>query len=386
MRARRSSRAILTALALLLAACTPIPRPSALADIDRVRVGASAIEAGRYAPDAFARAEKLRTEAEAAFGGSDHAGAQILAERALGAYAHAAALARIARAEVTAREAEGALKAAEAELTALDADQQRVGSEAEALERKVKVARDAQPIQPSGRADPERERARLAAARSLTMEARLLCGAAKLLITSSAPPDDKAKAALDEADATLTKVLAELSAASVPAAPIDGATRARAGCLAALTLTRRAASPTSRAAGAGDALLAAISATRSYAPARDDRGVVVALRGAFAGNGGALSPQGEARLAELGKIAAAHPTFPIEIIVHTDKPLPKREEEAAHTRAEAAARALEKAAGATRVRTLALVAGADLPVADPRGPERARNARIEIVFITPETL
>jgi len=226
-----------------------------------------------------------------------------------------------------------------------------------------------------------RERARLAAARSLSLEARMLCGAARLL-AGGAAPDEKAKAQLDEADAALVKVEGELAAATIPAAPIDGATRARAGCLAALTALRRAGSPTSRAPGGGDALLAQISATGGYAPARDDRGVTVSLRNVFAG--ASITPQGEARLVELGKIAAAHPTFPVEIVVHTDRPAGPREQDGLKARAEAAARAVEKGGGG-KVRTLPLVAGNGVPLADPAGPDRARNARVEVVFVTPET-
>jgi outer membrane protein OmpA-like peptidoglycan-associated protein len=373
------------ALPLTLAACAAVPKPSVLADVDQVRGGPAAAEASRYAPDAFAKAEKLRAEADEAFKSGDTAGAQLLAERALAAYAHAMGLARIARAEATTAEAKTALSAAEAELGGLEANLARVTADADALELKVRVNRDAQPIQPSGKADPERERARLAAARSLAVEARMLCGAARLLAGSASPaPDDKAKAQLDEAEAALAKIEGELSAASIPAAPIDGATRARAGCLAALTTLRRAGSPTSRATGAGDALLAQISATGNYAPARDDRGVTVALRNVFSGGGAALTPQGEAKLVELGKIAAAHPTFPVEIVVHTDKPAGAREQDGLKARAEAAAKAVEKGGGG-KVRTLPLVAGSGVPLADPAGPDKARNARVEVVFVTPET-
>ncbi len=133
----------------------------------------------------------------------------------------------------------------------------------------------------------------------------------------------------------------------------------------------------------GDALLAEISATGKLDPARDDRGVVVTLRGVFGGGGPGLTPAGEARLVDLGKIAAAHASFPVEVVLHTDKPLSASEEPAQHARAEAATRALLKGAGGA-VRALPLVAGNRAPVADPAGPERARNARLEIVFVTPE--
>jgi len=226
----------------------------------------------------------------------------------------------------------------------------------------------------------------MAAAGALAAQARLLCSAARLLaggpaLGAPAPgsADAKLAAQVDEAEAALVTVEGELTGAL---APIDGATRARAGCLAALTAIRRAATPVTRAPGLGDALLAEISATRKLDPARDDRGVVVTLRGAF-GGGAALTPAGEARLEQLGKIAAAHASFPVEVVLHTDKPVSAGEEPAQRARAEAAARALLKGAGGA-VRALPVVAGNRAPVADPAGPERARNARLEIVFVTPE--
>jgi hypothetical protein len=107
----------------------------------------------------------------------------------------------------------------------------------------------------------------------------------------------------------------------------------------------------------------------------------VTLRGIF--GGASLTPAGEARLAELGRIAAAHPAFPVELVIHTDRPLADREEPAEKARAEAAARALLKGAG-NAVRALPIVAGNRTPIVDPSGPDRARNARLEVVFVTPE--
>jgi outer membrane protein OmpA-like peptidoglycan-associated protein len=107
----------------------------------------------------------------------------------------------------------------------------------------------------------------------------------------------------------------------------------------------------------------------------------VTLRGVF--GGASLTPAGEARLAELGRIAAAHPSFPVALVIHTDKPLSDKEEPAQRARAEAAARALLKGAG-NAVRALPLVAGNRAPIADPSGPDRARNTRLEVVFVTPE--
>jgi hypothetical protein len=382
--------AALTALLIAAAACAPVPRPLVLGEVDAVRSGAAASEASSLAPGAFAAAEKLRKEANAAFAAGDTAGAQLLGEHALAAYAHAQALTRIARAEAGAEAAQASLAASKADLGSLDADQARLAAEADALELKVRVARDAQPIEPSGRADPERERARAAAAKTLALQARLLCAAARLLQSAPPPaspgagpvPDPKQ---LEEATAALAKVDAQLGdGAKSPAgpAPIDEATRARAGCLAALTAIRRAATPVSRAPGAGDALLTELSAMGTLAPSRDDRGVVVAFRGIFDARG-ALLPAAAVRLAEIGKIAAAHPSFPVEIIVHNEKPVSAKDEAGQRARGEAVAKAIAGTARGARIETI--VAGNAAPVVDPAGSDHARNARVEIVFVTPET-
>lgn len=416
-------------------ACAPIPKPAVLAEVEQVRGGPAAKEARALAPGSVAHAEKLGREANAAFEAGDTAGAQILAERALAAYAHASAVARIARAEASGRGSAEQESKARAELTGIEADQARVLAEAEALEARLKVAVDAQPVVPSGAADPEREKARVAAARALSLQARLLCSAGRLLLeraplsvaaaaspsppaatpapsapaasstaaapskpaappapaAASSPPSSPAAPAaqtpataatrLEEATAALTKLDADLAAGGP--APIDQASRARAGCLAALTSIRRAATPVAKAPGSGDALLTALSAVGTWSPSRDDHGVSVTLRGLFKGD--ALTPAGSARLAELGRIAAAHPTFPVVVVLHQDKEPAKKDakaERAQASRAELIVKAL-KAERAPRVESV--LAGAALPVVSPEGADRARNARVEVVFVTPET-
>ncbi|WP_438035157.1 hypothetical protein [Sorangium sp. So ce204] len=414
---------------VLLGACAPIPRPAVLDELEHVRAGAVAAESKRHAPGAFARAEKLRGDALAALESEDRSGAQILGEQAIAAHAHAHALSRVARAEAAETEAKAQRSAGEVSLAGLEAEQSRVAAEVDALDMRTKVARDAQPVVPSGRADADREKARLAAARSLALQARLLCGAARLLIapapqdssqpagaspagpqpTGASPAGAQPAAAspagpqpggaelatqLEGATAAIKKLDAELAEASgstraVPA-PIDQASRARAGCLAALMAARRAATPVTRAPGAGDALLAELSAAGTWSPVRDDRGIVVTLRGLFAGN--ALTKDGEARLRDLALVATAHPSFPVAVVVHTDREIPAREEPAWAARADAVVRALGPAQGATASGAPAgpsiapFLAGSASPVVDPGGSERARNARVEIIFVTPETL
>ncbi|WP_437533039.1 hypothetical protein WME79_05845 [Sorangium sp. So ce726] len=409
---------------VLLGACAPIPRPAVLDELDHVRAGAAAAESKRHAPGAFARAEKLRGDALTALESEDRSGAQILGEQAIAAHAHAHALSRVARAEAAETEAKAQRSAGEASLAGLEAEQSRVAAEVDALDMRTKVARDAQPVVPSGKADADREKARLAAARSLALQARLLCGAARLLIApapqdisqpasaspagaqpagaqpagaqpaGAQPGSAELAAQLEGATAAIKKLDAELAEASgstraIPA-PIDQASRARAGCLAALTAARRAATPVTRAPGAGDALLAELSAAGTWSPVRDDRGIVVTLRGLFAGN--ALTKAGEARLRDLALVATAHPSFPVAVVVHTDREISAREEPAWAARADAVVRALGPAQGAAAAGAPAgpsiapFVAGSASPVVDPGGSERARNARVEIIFVTPETL
>jgi hypothetical protein len=404
--------------------CAPVPKPAVLAEVEQVRGSAAARDARTQAPASVAHAEKLGREADAAFEAGDTAGAQILGERALAAYAHASAIARIARAEAALRESSALEARAKTELTGFDAEQTRVLAEAEALELRLKVAVDAQPVVPSAAADPDREKARLAAARALSLQARLLCSAGRLLLESapktggpaatpeapnappaapagSSPPASTAAATppaatpapapqnlasrLEQATATLAKLDADLAAGGP--VPIDQASRARAGCLAVLTSVRRAATPITKAPGAGDALLTELSATGTWSPSRDDRGVTVTLRNLFKGE--ALTPAASSRLAELGRIAAAHPTFPVVVVLHQDKePAQKgkdqrqRDERAQVSRAELVVKAL-KAERAPRVELV--LAGAALPVVNPEGADRARNARVEVVFVTPET-
>lgn len=379
---RRALHGALVAASLLVAACAPPPRPPVLGDVDQVRNGPAALDAKALAPAAYAHAEKLRGEADAAYAEGDLAAAQILGEQALAAYAHAHAIARIARADARSEKAQAELKAAREELARLDADQARVTAEADALDLKIKVVRDAQPVVASGRADPDREAARLAAARALAVQARVLCAAARLLAADAPKDSDAGKLAstIDEATSAADKLDAAVGP-SAKLAPIDEASRTRAACLSALTLVRRAKSPVNRAPGAGDALLSELSQAGSWAPSRDDRGVLVALRGLFSGD--ALSTAGDGKIAEVAKIAAAHPTFPIAVVVHAEKAPSAKEEASLRARADAVVAALKKN-GVTKV--TGVVAGAAAPVVDPHGKDKARNARVEIVFITPESL
>lgn len=380
-------RLVAVAFVLSLAACAPMPRPPVFAEVDAVRENPANAAPRTLAPTAYAHADKLHAEARAAFDAGDIAGSQILAERALAAYAHALVYARIARAEAEAKEAGTALAASQSEVSALDAEQARVAAEVATLEARIRVSRDAQPIIPSGNTNPAREAARLAAARSLALEAKMLCTGARLLLPSipegsslpvGAPDRTALVSQLDEADLVVAKTSESLAAGGL--APIDLATRARAGCLSVLTSMRRAMTPAAKAPGKGDVLLGEISATRLFSPFRDERGVVVTLRDVFGGD--KLSSGAAQRIETLGRIAKANPGFPLAAVVHVDKEPSVKDDAASKARADALQAAF-RSAGIASINVMQ--AGAAAPVVDPAGSERKRNARVEIVFITPET-
>ncbi len=352
-------------LALALAACGGALRPTVLADVERTRSSPAAREAAELSPDAYAHAEKLRREADEASAAGDPASAQLLAERAIAAYDHAFVLARIVRATRVNDDAQHALKQASAQLERSEAELARVNAEADDLERRARVLRDALPVSASRATDdPVREHARLAAARSLALDARLLCAAARQLT----PAGDAAQAvqAADDATAALD---AKLKAAPHPA-PIDAAADARARCLSVLTVARRAAAAAS-ATGRADAVLAELSKVASLAPSRDDRGVVVALRGV--GVGELARPAGDQARA-VGRVAAAHPESPVLVVVHAGKRVDPARDRA---RGASVAKALA-AAGVAEARVRVELAGDAHPVSD-RDP--ARNERVEIVLV-----
>src|SRR5262249_19195762 len=143
------------------------------------------------------------------------------------------------------------------QLAASRAEVEREGQE---LDKKMKVIREAIAPAASGPADPQREAARLVAARALVMQARLRCGAARLVTSGDA-------SALADAEKDVSTLEGQVEGAR-PTAPIDGAARARAKCLDALTRARRAAAANADT----DALLGELSASAGFDPSRDERG------------------------------------------------------------------------------------------------------------------
>lgn len=356
-------RAAWLALLLTASACATPARPPIMGEVERTRQGPAVVSASKEAPQAYARAELLRKRAEQAYADSDLPTAQILSEQALAAYLRATLEARLTRAENRLAEAQ-ALEQKQAErLAQLDVEQQRLAAEASDLELRVKVARDAEPLAKSEPASPEREKARREAARAIVMQGSLLCVAARLI-----EPNRASLAPLLSKADELTKKLQ-----TAAPAPVDDATALRSDCLHELTLARRPRVQQNPSQGESDALLAELSRA-DFLPFRDDRGVVVSLHAPR--EAGKLSRKATDKLADLGRVAKAHPEFPLLVVTHDARPGAKDDGLGA-----LAADAL-KAAGAGRVE--ARSAGSSTPVVPPERPQAAqRNERLEVVFVSP---
>jgi flagellar motor protein MotB len=366
--ARRIAPAVFSLFAFpVLAACGATPmRVAALDDLERVRGSALAREGAEKSPQAYARAEQERIVALRAHAAGDDAAATLHAERAVAAYQHALVIARLAKAAVELADAQKALDDVSAQRQSLEASRGKLDQDAADLEQRAQIARERLLPAASAAASAEREAARLTAARSLAVEARLLCGAAQLASTDAA-------GAADAQDA-LAKLEQRLDKSPRPA-PIDDAAGARAQCLDVLTRARRAAADEG---SNSDALLAEISASGGWDPSRDERGVVVVLRGLF--HGVELTDAGAARLKDLGRIAGAHPNFGLQVVVH-DTQQPNAKDDSDAKRAQAVVKALV-AGGASESRAKSELAGARAPVVDPADPKlKTRNERVEVVFV-----
>jgi hypothetical protein len=349
-----------------LVSCAPPPRPAVFAEVDRTRVTAAAKESSALAPQAFLAAEQLRRDAIRAYDDRDRAGSEIIAEEALAAYTHASVLARLAKADdrVTATTARIAVSGQD--VAALEEKQRRVAAEADDIELRFRVTRDALPVASSEPGTADREASRLASARALSLEARLLCVATQMLGPDT-PGVTAAFQGLDQLDAEVQK--------KPTRAPLDAAVRLRAACLSELTGARRATATNAPESGATDALLEELGRA-GFEPRRDDRGVSAILREAFQGT--SIMPAARERLTALGQVGHAHPAFPVLIVVHAARGSTTPRDAA---RADAAAKVLTEA-GAPHVQ--AKTAGDALPVVQPgRADAALRNERLEIVFVAP---
>ena len=123
------------------------------------------------------------------------------------------------------------------------------------------------------------------------------------------------------------------------------------------------------------------SAAGGLAPIHDERGVVVTLRDAFKGT--TLTPAGETTLKELGRVLAAHPGFAVQVVLHDASTPTPQESHADAERADASVKAIASEAG-TSANVKAETVGARSPIVDPSDARhRARNARMDVVFVTP---
>jgi flagellar motor protein MotB len=344
----------------------------------RMRSQLGGRDAQRLAPQAFAAAdEELRLAREMQAAG-DGTGADLRAERALASYSHAIALARLARAAQDNGAAQHALASAAEQVQTFATQRKAIDREADELEKKLRVAREAQLPSASGPADPERERASAVAAQSLLTQARLLCSAARL-VAPQAP-------GLPEAEAAVIGLEKQVDGATKPAS-IDPAARARAACLGSLTRARR----TGAEGDQSDTLMGELSqasaapkaSTSDLAPARDERGVLVTLRSAFKRE--RLTPEAEATVNDLGRVAAAHPGFAVQVVLHDAQAPSAAEVQANQKRGEAVEHALV-AGGLAASKVKVEQAGARSPVVDPKDARhRDRNGRLEIVFVASGT-
>lgn len=349
------------------AGCGGAPmRVAALDEIERVRTTPTAAESASGAPEAYAKAERERALAIAAHDAHDDTLAMIDADHAIAAYEHALVVMRLAKASVEQADAQKALDEAATQVHELDAQRVSLDRDATEVEQRVQLARQRMLPAQSGPVEAGREAARLVEARSMAAEARMLCGAAKL-VSGEAPGLTDAQSARTKVDDALEK--------PVHPVPIDDAARARVACLESLTRARREKGGDE---GRADFLLTELSATGKWDPSRDERGVVVTLRGAFKGTD--LADGAAAKLQELGRVAAAHPAFAVQIAVH-DSQAPSTKDDGDSKRAAAASKALVDG-GASAAKIDTQLPGAKVPVVDPADAKmRPRNERLEVVFV-----
>lgn len=360
------TRHVLCAVALVaVTACAGAPpKLPILADVQAARSTPASLDAAARAPQVYAEAEALAKQATQAHDEGDDTSASLLAERALATYQRAAILARASHATKEQADADAELAKNETDAQTLAAARVAATAQGDELAKRLAVLKALKTPLSSAPADPQREAARLVAARSLATQARLLCSAARLVSSTAA--------GLGEAETQAADLDKRLDGAPKPA-PIDDAAKARVACLEVLTKARR--DQTSTAKTLPDALLTELSAA-GQAPTRDERGVVVTLRDVF--RGAALAPDAQKALEALGRVAAAHGDVGVQIVVHDAAPLAGGAD-----RAKTAA-AVVVAGGAKADHVVSDSAGTKAPVVDPiDAKNRGRNARLEVVFVTP---
>jgi hypothetical protein len=336
-------------------------------DVDRISVTPGAQEGSDLAPEISARAKHEQVEAQSAHAAGLEIEAALHTERADAGYLHALAVARHVRATAELEQARNALASATAQTKELETEYDELRRKAEELEQRVRAGKEHVSSGSGPAQDGVDAAARAVMARSLGEQGRLLCDAAKMIAADAA--------GLPEAEVRLDEVTERL-AKNVAAVSIDEGAEARQQCLDALTRARRTLGGDS---GSADALLTELAAAGGWSPARDERGVVITVRGAFRGSD--LTQTASAMLMELGRVAAAHPAFALQVVVHDAQP-PGPDDATDAKRAAATVQALV-AGGAVASRVKAELAGARVPLLDPRARSAiVRNERMDVVFVS----
>ncbi|MFO0666333.1 MAG: hypothetical protein U0174_20425 [Polyangiaceae bacterium] len=313
-------------------------------DVEAIRGRAVSAGAASGAPLALASGDAARARAKSYRANGDVTSAGIEDDRAIANYQRAIALTRASVAERALATATSEQTRTKEQLAIAIAEREKAERIAEDYEQKNKVL-ESLAAPDATQKSPEREAARLEAAKSFRAQAQLLCHAAGILGADTKAADDR------------------LREAQGAPRDIDLATQARATCLSVLTQGRRAAGDKP---GHPDALLGELASAKQWDVVRDERGVVVTLRSVFAGS--SVTKPTEDALLELGRVAAAHALYKVQVAQFGEAPSPARKT------------SLEGALKNAKLPTSVVSVGDALPVSRDRA---ARNERVEIVFIHP---
>lgn len=304
---------------LLCIACGPSPVSKTVLDAQLERQAIEGEEARSDAPQLVALGNRWLRAAESDT--DDQKSATLKAEVALATYERARIQARSVAARQRLANATDELAKLAGRLESLRAEQQLLEQAAEAIEVKVKILQDAEPLGPVHAASPKREAARRASARVFAERARLLCLAAKLLDPKKEPATGDSTSGPKErpADAMLAQLDAlesELDKAPQPT-PIDRAIALRSECLSEFTALRRAQS--APASQASDQLFQGLSVTfKENPPYRDERGVILELPEAFDSRG-ALLPSIVSSLEKARAIVANNPAVRLVVLARSTR-------------------------------------------------------------------
>ncbi|MCH2109330.1 MAG: DUF4398 domain-containing protein [Polyangiaceae bacterium] len=350
---------------LLVTACAGNQSPASLKTADAVALSPFAKDAAQKAPQAFAEAQSLLKEAHQAQSEGRSEEAAVLGEEAQVAFEIAFALTRTARAQERLEKAEAEDAEAEAAMRDLDIAQAKLTREADGYELRARVILDTEEVKDIEKMTPERRRARRDAAQLLTAEAQTLCMGAALL-----NPEAEG---LQKSREVVERLEVELSHGSTKDDLYPRAAHERNVCLKHLTLARRSEQQAQPDKPGSDSLLLALSKNGQWHPYRDDRGVVVTLHDDLLPQG-KLSEGSRAALDELQKVAHAHPTFSLLLLIHGDGKNQLLNQ--------AGKLALESFELPKEPESHLQVVGDRQPLVSRRIPGAAtRNTRIEVIFV-----